>query len=84
DTPFDRHAARATGAVYAAQRALFAAADRGGADVAALEERAMFVLEAVLRQRAAAAPGRAPALDAVEEARRLINLEGAPRSLAAL
>ena len=87
DRPFDRAAARSTGALYAAQRRMFAAAARHGASASDLEERALLVLDAVVRQMTHAQPDAISARtrEVIEEARRLINLEGArPHSLPAL
>ena len=83
DTPFDAAAVRSNGALHIAQRRLFAAAMRG--DAADIEERALLLLDLVLRQAGAPARRQPVPVEAIEEARRLINLEGAsPHSLTAL
>ena len=76
DAPFDRMAAISNGRIYAAQRRMFAAAARTERDGAALDEASLLLLDLVVRQqrRAAGAAGP-PAIEAVEEARRLLNLE---------
>jgi AraC-like DNA-binding protein len=87
--PFGRAAAMSNGEIYATQRRMFAAAARrgsaattgaGDAGAAALEEAALRVLDMVLRRHTAARPEGPPAFDAIEEARRLLNLEGARAS----
>ena len=77
DRPFDAAALPASGPIYAAQRRMFDAAARGGSDEGALEEQALLLLDAVLRQSAPrpARPASRAVIDGIEEARRLINLE---------
>jgi AraC-like DNA-binding protein len=77
DRPFDRVAARSTGSLYSAQRRMFSAAARG-ASAADLEERALRLLDEVLCQmrRGREEPVTARTREVIEEARRLINLEG--------
>jgi AraC-like DNA-binding protein len=75
-SPFDRMAAMSTGRIYAAQRRMFVAAGRPDRDPAALEEAALLLLDMVLRRRGSRDAAGPPATEAIEEARRLINLEG--------
>lgn len=83
--PFGQMAAMSSGRIYATQRRMFAAAAREHRDPVALEETAVLVLGMVRRRHGAAASEGPPALDAVEEARRLLNLEaGRTTSLSAL
>jgi AraC family transcriptional regulator len=85
EAPFDRMAAMSTGRIYAMQRRMFRAAAQGTAAAPALEESALLLLDQVLRRSGARGIEGPPAVEAVEEARRLINLEGArPHSLSSL
>lgn len=86
DSPFDSAMVIASGPLYAAQRRLFAAA-RHGAAPTSLEEQALRVLDLLLGESPGARGAAAAAVsrDGIEEARRLLNLEGVtPLPLAAL
>lgn len=78
DAPFEAPEARASGELYAAQRRLFSTAARGHgtAEPGEIEERALALLDLVLRRHLPdRAQTRAP-LDSIEAARRQIYLEG--------
>lgn len=81
DAPFDIVAAPGSGALYAAQRRLFAAASASGSTTRdpEIEERALGVLDLVLRRYVgeprSARQSPAP-LEAIEEAKRLVYIEG--------
>ena len=86
DAPFDLVAAPGSGELYAAQRRLFAAASAPGSAPGDIEERALGVLDLMLR-RYVAGPraARQSAPEAIEEARRLVYTEGpSPMPLASL
>lgn len=83
EAPFDRPMTLTSAALYARQRQLFAAAARRE-PAAEIEERALTVLDLLLRTQPRAAASAVPR-EAIEEARRLLNLEGLrPLPLAAL
>ena len=85
DAPFESQAVPASGELYAAQRRLFYAAAAAGADAGEIEERALALLDLVLRRHLPDRERTRPPLDGIEEARRLICLEdAAPLSLTAL
>lgn len=85
EAPFATLAVASSGDIHAAQRLLFAAARRSGADAGQIEEGAMHLLDLVLR-RYVGAPRRARRpLEQIEETKRLLNLEGpTPLSLTTL
>ena len=79
DAPFDLVAAPGSGQLYAAQRRLFAAASAPESAAGDIEERALRVLDLMLRRyvgepRSARQSPGSPA--AIEEAKRLVYIEG--------
>ncbi len=78
DAPFDRALTASSGALYVAQRRMFATAARAGAEAHDIEERALGVLDILIsRHLSTRTPSADSFIDGVEHARRLIALEGA-------